>query len=255
MDRSVDQPLQDFLSGYHPGDYPAVAYATDVVLLAVRDGEFKVLLARRNDHPDKARWALPGGFVGPSETALDAARRVLQEKTGLAAFPGHLEQLCTYSAPDRDPRMRVVSTAHIGIMYQPPEPRVGGGVDEAAYVSIRDIENDSSEEYRLAFDHARILADAVERIRSKIEYSATALEFLPQPFTIPELRRVYEAIWGVSLHKSDFKRKIVNSAHLVDRAGRLSTDPNPAELYVRGKSIQLQPPISRPVVSRSSRSD
>lgn len=105
-------------------DFVPLGVAVDLVILTVRDGSLQVLLIRRGIAPHKGRWALPGGFVRPSEDLADAARRELAEETGLVSDRIHLEQVATYGEPGRDPRGRVVSVAYLALV--PDLPAAGG---------------------------------------------------------------------------------------------------------------------------------
>jgi 8-oxo-dGTP diphosphatase len=227
-----------FLAGYDPGDFPPVAASVDVVILTVRGGRLNVLLVRRGEHPYLGRWALPGGFVGASEGLDEAARRELTEETGVGS--GHLEQLRCYGDPGRDPRMRVLSVAYLALVADVDPPRAGTDAAEARLWPVDDAGG-------LAFDHDRILADAVERARAKLEYTSLATALLDQPFTIAELRRVYEAVWGVELHAANFRRKVLATPGLVLATDeRRPTGRGWAELYTAGPTTALQPAILRP---------
>lgn len=165
----------------------------------------------RGGEPYKGRWALPGGFVLPRESAEVAARRELAEETGLTRHTVralHLEQLRTYSDPDRDPRMRVVSVAYAALIPDLPEPRGGGDAAHARWW-------DAGSTGPLAFDHDRILADAHERIGAKLEYSCLATAFCPAEFTLGELQQVYETVWGVGLDRPNFRRKVLTTPGFV----------------------------------------
>jgi len=221
------------------------AVTVDIALLTVRQGRLAVLLVRRAGEPYRDRWALPGGFIVAGEDLDDAARRELAEETGLHAFPWHLEQLRTYGRPDRDPRMRVVSVAYLGLMPDPPAPSAGADVAAARYWAVEDLE--AAEGPSLAFDHDRVVVDAVERARAKLEYTSLATSFVEEPFTIADLRRVYEAVWGVALHPANFRRKVLSTPGLVVATGEeRPTGRGWAELYRRGRTAHLHPPMLRP---------
>src|SRR4029453_3270317 len=99
----------------------------------------------------------------------------------------------------------------------------------------------------LAFDHRRILDDAIERARAKLEYTSLATTLLPEPFTIGDLRRVYESVWGVDLHPANFRRKVLATPGFVEPTGeRGSTGRGWTELYARGTTAHLHPALLRP---------
>lgn len=234
-----------------PTEHPPFAVTVDLAVFTIRDGQFAVLLVERGSEPYAGCWALPGGFIEPHEDAESAAWRELREETGVDRFGqhgGHLEQLRTYSAPDRDPRMRVVSVAHVAFAPDLPEPSAGSDASGARWWAVDDLLSDSDVP-RLAFDHVEILRDAVERIRAKLEYTTLALEFVSEPFTLPELRRVYAAVWGSAPDLGNFRRKILGTADFV-----VATDGHgtPSEaggrralLYRRGGAAAISPPMLR----------
>ncbi|MFE9242100.1 NUDIX domain-containing protein [Nocardiopsis sp. NPDC006938] len=248
-----------FLAGYDPHAFAPVAVTVDVVALTIRDTVPHVLLGRRGQQPQNGRWALPGGFVraqdgpnGPADPDLpDAALRVLTEKTPLPAEL-HLEQLGTYGAIDRDPRMRVVSVAYMVLAPDLPDPRTGRDTTEAAWVPWTALGHGDGarERYELAFDHARVLGDAIERARSKLEYTSLATAFLPGTFTVSALRGVYEAVWGRTLHAANFHRKIQATPGFVEDTGALAERGGAgggrrARLYRAGGAALLHPPLLR----------
>jgi 8-oxo-dGTP diphosphatase len=199
----------EFLADYDPRAYPPIAVTVDVVALTIRDTELQVLLVRRGERPYAGRWALPGGFVRPQlapggaiveEDLPQAALRELTEEAGEQLHATYLEQLGTYGTPGRDPRMRVVSVAYLAFAPEMPEPRAGSDAADAQWISVAslgltDARAEASQQRpgtsrRLAFDHARILADGLDRARSKLEYTPLATAFVTEPFTISELREV-----------------------------------------------------------------
>ncbi|GIU88650.1 MAG: NUDIX hydrolase [Acidimicrobiia bacterium] len=257
---AADRPAADddeaaFLAAYDPGRYPRIAVTVDVVLLTVRHGRLSVLLVRRGAHPFRGCWALPGGFVEPDEDLEDAARRELAEETGVrlasgeeVAALGHLEQLRTYGTPGRDPRMRVVSVAYVGFTAH-VEVAAASDAADARYWAVDDLAIGgigTDDGVPLAFDHARIVADGVERARAKLEYTTLATAFCDERFTLGDLRRVYEAVWGEPLHEGNFRRKVLSTPGFVEPTGETApTDGRPAALYRRGSATRLHPPILR----------
>ncbi|MFC0534145.1 NUDIX hydrolase [Phytohabitans kaempferiae] len=217
-----------------------ISVTVDLVVLTIRQGELCVLLVERGIPPYQGRWALPGGFVHEDEDLLAAAGRELREETGLAAAPGHLEQLRTYGEPGRDPRGRVVSVAHLALLPDLPAPVAGSDAAGASWHRLAAIAGP------LAFDHGRILRDGVERARAKLEYTPLATAFCPAEFTIAELRGVYEAVWGTTLDARNFHRKATTTAGFVVSTGqRTQRVGRPAELYRRGDAEVLHPPLLR----------
>ncbi len=227
---------------YDPSAYPPFAVTVDLVVLTVRDGQLCTLLIERGAAPHKGRWALPGGFVEIGEDLPQAARRELQEETGVRLKNVHLEQLATYGAPRRDPRMRVVSVAYLALLPDLPEPTAGSDAVGATWVAVADARRT-----KLAFDHGQILEDGVERARSKIEYTTLATAFCGAEFTITELRNVYEAVWGVELDPRNFHRKVMATDGFVEQiSGTISaTGGRPAQLFRAGKAVNLRPPLVR----------
>lgn len=221
------------------------AVTVDLVVLTVREDALLALVVRRGVPPYRGRWALPGGFVLADEDLLDAAERELREETGLTSVRAHLEQLATYGRPGRDPRGRVVTVAYLGLVPGLHGATGGSDAADARWVPADDLLASPS---RLAFDHARILADGVERARSKLEYSPLGIGFCAEEFTIAELRRVYEAVWGTTLDARNFHRKVTGTPGFVVETGRATARDGgrPAQLYRRGGAVLLHPAMLRP---------
>ena len=226
--------------GYNPHAYEPFALTVDMAIFSIRDGALNVLLVRRGDDPYKGAWALPGGFVQPDEDALTAAQRELQEETNIEVGGVHLEQLKTYTAPNRDPRMRVVSVAHVALLSHLPEPKAGDDAAEARWWSVEDLDD-----LPLAFDHAEVLADALERVRAKLEYTTLATEFVGDTFTLSELARVYSAVWGTELDLANFRRKVLSVDGFVEPTGEQSTTTGQPLLYRAGSAKEVAPAFKR----------
>lgn len=231
---------------YDPYAFEPFAVTVDLAVFTVRDAKLHVLLIRRGEQPYRGAWALPGGFILPAESAEQAARRELAEETGLSdatAAALHLEQLRTYSEPGRDPRMRVVSVAYTALVPDLPEPQGGGDAAHAQWMPADDG-------HELAFDHGAILSDARNRVGAKIEYSCLATSFCPPEFTLGELQQVYETVWGTTLDRPNFRRKVLATRGFVEPvagAARLTGGRGkPAALYRAGPSTALHPPLLRP---------
>lgn len=234
----------EFLASYDASAYPRTDVTVDIVLLTIRDGDLCVLLVRRGDYPYKGHWALPGGYLEPTESLDEAAHRELAEETGLTQPAGHLEQLGTYGDPGRDPRGRVVSVAYLGLLPHLDAPQHGSDADDARFWRVDDIK---AEGLQLAFDHDRILADGLERAASKLEYSPLATAFCRETFTLGELQRVVEAVWGTELDTSNFRRWALSRPGFVVPTGdRTSGRDRRGQLYTAGPATLLHPPMLRP---------
>lgn len=230
-------------AGYDASEFPPFAVTVDMAVLTIRDGVLCVLLVARSEDPFAGSWALPGGFVGALEDVDDAAARELVEETGVSVFTGHVEQLRTYGAPGRDPRMRVVSVGFVAFAPDLPDARAGSDAAQAMWWPV-----DRALGLDLAFDHARILADALERVRGKLEYTTLAREFLPREFTLSELQGVFECVWGVSLDAGNFRRKVGATAGFVTAGlGTRMSGGRPAALFTAGPATLMHPPLLRPV--------
>jgi 8-oxo-dGTP diphosphatase len=179
----------------------------DAVVFGLDEEDLKVLLIRRNLEPFQDQWALPGGFVRVEETLEEAVRRELHEETGIG--PVFLEQLYTFGAVDRDPRERVVTVAYFGLVKL-SDHAIQAATDarDTAWFAI-------SEALGLAFDHDRILAVALERLKGKVRYQPIGFELLPPQFTLSQLQRLYETILEKPLDKRNFRKKILGMDFLV----------------------------------------
>ena len=226
----------------YTSDYPIFAVTVDVVALTIRDDVLCALVVRRGEPPFQGRWALPGGFVHEHEDLDTAAARELLEETGVHA--DGLEQLATYGAPKRDPRGRTVTVAHLAVIPWAPEAQAGSDAADAEWRPVRTLLRPR----QLAFDHAQVLTDGVERARAKLEYTNLATRFVPELFTITELREVYDVIWGSRLDPGNFHRKVVGGTDgLVVRTDerRSGGAGRPAHLFRAGRSTTIEPPLTR----------
>ncbi len=187
---------------YDPSAYPPFAVTVDVVVFLIQYRKLHVVVVQRGENPFLGDWALPGGFVRKDEDLLQAAFRELEEETGLKADDRwYIEQLGSYGDITRDPRMRVVTVAYVVVCADLPRLHEGG---DAMSVHAKPIS--SVELSDLAFDHSQILEDALERVRSKLEYTTLGAKFLAPVFTVAQLRSVYETVWNSRLDKGNFQR-------------------------------------------------
>lgn len=183
--------------------YKKPSVTVDILLFTIMVNRLNVLLVERKYEPFKGMWAIPGGFVNIDESLNDAARRELLEETNLDDL--YLEQLYTFGKPDRDPRTRVITVAYYSLApYERlKQARAGSDASNVKWVSVNKIDN-------LAFDHNIILNYALDRIRTKSEYSTLPFRLLPAEFTLTELQNVYEIILERKLDKRNFRKKIIS---------------------------------------------
>jgi 8-oxo-dGTP diphosphatase len=201
----------------------------DVVLLALAPGGLQVALQRRVQAPFKGVLALPGGYVRPELDANthETAVRVLKTKTGIAS--AHLEQLASESSPDRDPRGWSLSVVYLALV--PLENLLAQGSKGLDLCSADALP-------ALAFDHAQLIAKALERLRNKAAYSTLPLGLMPETFTLAQLQKTYEQVMGVTLNKSTFRARM---APLILEQGQAA--PAHPALYPTG---DMQDGVHRP---------
>lgn len=229
-------------TGYDASEFPPFAVTADLVILTVRPPQIQVLLVKREQDPYAGAWALPGGFVKPEQSLVEAAQFKLQDKTGISVAAAHLEQLASFGAPDRDPRMRVISVAWLALVADPDEPVPGAESSDAVWADVASLNTAA-----LAFDHAEILSAGIERARNRIEYTTLAPTFCGDEFTMGELRSVYEALWGHPLDPANFNRKVLATDGFVEPTGDVVAQAKgrPAKTYRRGTADRLNPPLQR----------
>jgi 8-oxo-dGTP diphosphatase len=250
-----------------PGN--SLELVVDVAVLTIRQGRLSVVATRREHGPQRGAWSLLSATLRFGEDTDAVAERVLQTQAG--AHSGRdtmfVEQLRTYSAPGRVPDRWVASVAYVALIADlglsvgelgAADTRVfavddlgvtigdGAAFDPAPSASVPEVSR------VLAFDHDVILVDAIERVRAKFEYTTVATSLVTEPFTVPELRRVYESVWGVSLHPANFRRKVLATPGFVVPASIAlgeGIDPNERrgpDLFRRGTAALLHPAMLRP---------
>jgi 8-oxo-dGTP diphosphatase len=205
-----------------PTDTARHSVSTDVVIFTLRDDDLQALLVKRKVAPYAGRWAIPGGFVGADEPLEKAARRELEEETGVRDV--YIEQLYTFGDPKRDPRGRVITVAYFALVPAPLAVQAGSDAADARWWSMYDLPP-------LAFDHARILDYALTRLRYKLEYTAVGFQLLPETFTLSELQKAYEIVLGIELDKRNFRRKILEAQVIEETGEHQAGEGRPAMLY------------------------
>ncbi|MBR2290328.1 MAG: NUDIX hydrolase [Clostridia bacterium] len=272
---SKDQTEEEFLKNYNPRGYDPMAITSDILILSVSNKEsenyrkldekqFSVLLVKRETHPFKGKWCLPGGFIGVNETLDEAAKRILREETNLKNI--YLEQLYTFSDVDRDPRMRILSTAYMSLIDKNmledklfenakwfdltvKEKEIKPGKSEIYILlengevfiefeleKIRKEETSNIYEYKirkndkLAFDHPLVIATGIDRLKNKVEYTDVVFNMMPEYFTLRELQQVYESILGRELIVPDFRRRIKDKVEKTEQIAK-GAGHRPSALY------------------------
>lgn len=180
--------------------YPHPAVTTDCVIFGFNGERLQVLLIERGIEPYKGRWAFPGGFLKMDETAEEGALRELKEETGLEN--AYIQQLHTFSDPNRDPRERVITIAYYALV-RIQEVKGGDDAASARWFLLDEIPP-------LAFDHDYILRMATQRLREQIHFQPIGFELLPEKFTIKELQSLYEAILGINFDRRNFAKKMLH---------------------------------------------
>jgi 8-oxo-dGTP diphosphatase len=230
---------------YDPHEFPPFAVTVDVVVLTMAEGRLHVLLVRRGVSPFEGMWAIPGGFKRPDESLDEAAQRELLEETGVDGA-SVLRQFGAYGDPARDPRMNVVTIAYLAVLRE--VEGVVGGTDAAA-AELVPVSRILGGRLELAFDHKRILRDAVERVRTDLGLTGIATAFVGPTFTLAELRAVYEELWGIELDAANFRRSMLAEDGWVVPTGRRArpgtAGGKPAELYRAGRMWRHGAPIRR----------
>ncbi len=223
-----------------PRRFPHPAVTVDLVLMSIIDGVPAALLMRRETVAGPSLWALPGGFVHIEEPLDETARRILRDKARMT--DAYIEQLFTFGAVDRDPRMRVITVAYFGLL---PPAQFTAALQGGDDLILAEIDVPWSGEtgggvtalgedgpLGLAFDHADILATAILRLRGKLDYSPVGFALLPALFTLRQLQDVHEAILGVKLNKPAFRRRMLDRGWLEPTGTReTGSSYRPAELF------------------------
>ena len=257
MDKKEYHSEEEFLRDYDPSQFDRLALTADVLIFSVSSEEtgnyrklsekkFSVLLVKRNTYPFKDKWCLPGGFLKVDETIDEAAKRILETETNLKNI--YMEQLYTFGDVNRDPRMRIVSTAYIAlvdknrlndhlpknaswftmhILEDDHEIQVmfDNGIENFSIVVGKRLKSPTSDRYEyfvkkddhLAFDHAKVIVSGISRLKNKVEYTDIVFNMMPEFFTLGELQQVYEVILGKKLLDPAFRRIIAKKTVKTDK--------------------------------------
>lgn len=205
----------------HRQEHPWVA--VDVVVLTIEARKLLALLIKVKSGPAAGMWAFPGGLVALHESLEEAARRELEEKTGVTDL--FLEQLFTFGDVDRNPIHRVVSAAYFALVpHKGAYLRTGAKYAGIGWFPVQDLP-------RLAYDHHRVVETALQRLRSKLSYTNIAWSLLPESFTLAELQEVYEVILDRRLDRRNFRKKVLSLGLIKPLALKRRGPHRPAQLY------------------------
>lgn len=206
-----------------------ILVTVDTAIFTLQDSQLQVLLVQRATEPFKGAWALPGGVVQeePDGSLEQTAFRKLAEKTGVTS--PYLEQVMTFGGPERDPRGYSVSVLYMALLRSTELVLQGDDrVSDIAWVRVDGERVDRP----LAFDHAKLLEAACQRLRSKAQYSSLIAHLLPDEFTLSELREAYSSILGVSLNAAGFRRRVLQAGLVEEVKGAFRHHGRrPAQLY------------------------
>jgi 8-oxo-dGTP diphosphatase len=205
-------------------EYEKPVLAVDAVVFGFDYGDLKILLIKRGLEPFIGQWALPGGFVRKGESPDAAVRRELAEETGIAQEV-FLEQLYTFGETDRDPRGWVLTVAHFALVKLSDFTiKAATDAKDVQWFRVSDLP-------QLAFDHAKIISMALQRLKGKVRYQPVGFELLPPQFSLTELQHLYEALLEQKLDKRNFRKKILSLGILRETGKTAKTAHRPAALY------------------------
>jgi len=210
-------------------DYNQPSVTVDIVIFTIQNKDLKILLVKRKIEPFKGKWAIPGGFVKMNESLEEAAKRELEEETGVKDV--YLEQLYTFGEPKRDPRGRVITVSYMALVNS-ENIKLKAATDalDAQWFSVKKIPE-------LAFDHKRILNYSLKRLKWKFEYTNVAFSLLPKKFSISQIQEIYEIVFDKKFDKRNFAKKILYLDILKEEGINNTVSYRPPMLYSLKKNI------------------
>lgn len=269
---------EEFLKNYDSSKFEKLSITADILIFSVSNGiqkdyrrlnekHFSVLLVKRTDYPFKDKWCLPGGFVKIDENLDEAAKRILKDETNLKNI--YIEQLYTFGDVNRDPRMRIVSTAYMALidknkLNEKLYPNASWFnitvLEDESYINVtldnnievltftikktlKDLTTDRYE-YKviknnsIAFDHPLVIISGISRLKNKIEYTDIVFNMMPEYFTLGELQQVYEIILNKKLLDPAFRRIIADKVIKTDKM-KIGGGHRPSVLFKYNNSKKL----------------
>lgn len=202
------------MSNYYSSN-PKFHISVDCIIFGFHAGELNLLLLQRNFEPSKGEWSLMGGFVQENESVDDAAKRILAELTGLKQV--YMEQVGTFGAINRDPGERVISIAYYALININEYDKQLVEQHNAYWININEIPN-------LIFDHNEMVKKARETMQKKASSEPIVFNLLSELFTLPQLQSLYETIYGETIDKRNFRKRIaemdyVEKTDKIDKTG------------------------------------
>lgn len=183
-------------------NFPKLLVAVDAIIFGFNENEhdLKLLLLKRNFQPEKGNWSLMGGFVAPDESLDSAAQRIVSQLTGLDNV--YMEQLYAFGDPNRDAGGRIISVTYFSLLKINEHDSALVKKHGASWISLTELPE-------LIFDHKEMVAKALRKLRIRARTQPIGFELLPIKFTIPQLQRLYEAIYQIPFDKRNFRRKLL----------------------------------------------
>lgn len=217
---------KEFLDNYNIHDFDVPLTTVDMAIFSIIKNRLNVLLIKRNEHPHKDQWALPGGFIQltKDKSIEDTAHRKLVEKTGI--LTSHLEQVSTFGNKKRDPRGWSLTVLYFALIDFLALKKNGVGSEETKWLPL-----DEAAQLKLAFDHNDLLMTATHRLRSKTRYTALPISLMPPLFTLTELQIIFEVILGVNLQKKAFRKRMLDAGAVFGTDSNKISGKRPAQLF------------------------
>lgn len=202
------------ISNYYSSN-PRFYVAIDCIIFGFNEGELNLLLLKRNFEPAMGEWSLMGGFVQENESVDDAAKRVLNELTGLSNV--YMEQVGSFGEIGRDPGERVVSVAYYALININEYDKELVQQHNAFWVNINELP-------ALIFDHPQMVTQARMLMQQKASTEPIGFNLLPKLFTLSQLQSLYEAIYGETIDKRNFRKRIaemdyIEKTEMIDKTG------------------------------------